>query len=100
MIVLDELGQLKRQLDALTRVEPGVAVGVVTIAQAVVSDLLRATDTLRDILSGHLDMDTARMGALRAVDLEEASDLTQDGVEVPGFETTIRLDDIAVHRIA
>ena len=66
-IVLDELGQLKRQLDALTRVEPGVTVGVVTIAQAVVSDLLRATDTLRDILSGHLDMDTARGGPRRSL---------------------------------
>ena len=43
-----------------------------------------AAGALGDVLAGHLEMDAAGIGALGAVDGEEAPHLAQDGVEAAG----------------
>ena len=90
----------ERQLQRLLRVQPRVAGGLVAVGQVDVLDLLGAAEALGDVLAGELDVDAARVGAQRAVHLEEAEHLVDDPVEVPGLVAVGRLVGVAVHRVA
>ena len=61
---------------------------------------MRPTETFGDVLAGDLDVDAARVGAQRAVHLEEALHLVDDAVEMPGLVAVGRLVGVAVHRVA
>src|SRR3954447_26116473 len=77
----DQEGQLQR----LAGVQAGVAGGLVPAVEVLVTDLHGAAEALGDVLPGQLDVDTAGPGAQRPVDVEEAQDLVDDPVEVPGL---------------
>src|SRR3546814_1071981 len=89
-------GELQRLLGG----EPGVAVGVVAVAQRLVADRLGAADALGDVLPGHLEVDAAGVAALGAVHSEEVLHLGQHAVEGPRLVAARRLDGVAVHRVA
>src|SRR4029077_14557102 len=93
-------GDAEGQVQGLTAVEPGVARGLIPLAQVGFGDVLAAADALGDVVASELDVDAARMRAERAVHLEEARDLVQHVVEVPGLVAAGRLDRVAVHRVA
>src|SRR4051794_1201776 len=73
------------QLQGLAGVQPGVAGGLVPAVEVLVADLHGAAEALGDVLAGQLDVDAARPGAQRPVDVEEAEHLVDDAVEVPGL---------------
>jgi hypothetical protein len=60
-------GDEKCQVEGLTAVEPGIAGGLITVAQVAFCDMLPAAYAFRDVVAGELDMDATRMGAERAV---------------------------------
>src|SRR5436305_15083784 len=76
----DQEGQLQR----LTGVQSRVAGGLVPAVEVLVADLHGAAEALGDVLAGQLDVDTARPGAQRPMDVEEAEHLVDDPVEVAG----------------
>src|SRR5215472_4879150 len=71
------VGDEERQVEGLAAVEPGIARGLVPVAQIAFGDVLPAAHALGDVVAGELDVDAARVGAERAVHLEEAGDLIQ-----------------------
>src|SRR5262249_53409509 len=77
-------GDPERQVEGLAAVEAGVARGLVPVAQVAFGDVLPAAHALGDVVAGELDVDAARVGAERAVHLEEAGDLVQHVIEVAG----------------
>src|SRR5690348_18445218 len=95
-----QVSDAEGQVQGLTAVEPGVARGLVPLAQVGFGDVLAAADALGDVVAGEFDVDAARVRAERAVHLEEARDLVEDIVEVPGLVAAGRLDRVAVHPVA
>src|SRR5690606_3443338 len=60
----------------------------------------RAARALRHILAGHLGVDTAAKAAFRAMHGEKAAHFREDALERARLVAVVRLDDIAVHRVA
>src|ERR1700748_284753 len=67
-----QVGDAEGQVQGLAAVEPGVARGLVPLAQVGFGDVHAAADALGDVVAGELDVDAARMRAERAVHLEAA----------------------------
>src|SRR5688572_1358128 len=78
---LHPLSEQEGELQGLVGVEARVAMGVVAVLQVAGRDRTSTAGAFGDVLAGHLDMDAARMGAFRTMDLEEAFDFRQDPVE-------------------
>src|ERR1700733_30730 len=97
--LLERLGDQEGELDRLGTVESRIAARVVARRQIDLIDRLRTAGALGDVLTGQLEMDAAGIGALGAVDLEEALDLGQHAVELAGLVAGTRLDRVAVHRV-
>ena len=97
---VQHIRQQERQLQTLRRVQPWIAMRVIAIRQRLARNRHRAADALGHVLAGHLDVDAAGMGALRAVDGEEALCLRQNPFEGPGLVAAVGLDHVAVHRVA
>ena len=97
---LDTLRPPEGQLERLVSIEPGIAVGIVAVGEIGIRDRAGAAGALRHVLAGHLEVDTARMRALGAMDREELIDLAQDAVEWTCLEVRRRSDRVAVHGIA
>src|SRR3546814_11610579 len=72
---------------------------VVAERQRVVADRLRAAEAFRHVLSGHLEMHAAGIGALSLMHGEETLDLRKDGVARARLVTVCPLDLDAVHLI-
>src|SRR5690242_3727226 len=66
-----QVGDAEGQVQGLAAVQPGVARGLVPVAQVGFGDVLAAADALGDVVAGELDVDAARVPAERAVHLEE-----------------------------
>src|SRR3970040_1230421 len=73
---------------------------IVAVRQIGLGYGLGAAHAFVHVLARHLDMDTARVGAFAAVDVEERLDLREDEIERPRLVTASRLDGVAVHGIA
>ena len=73
---------------------------VVSVRQALVGDRLGAAGAFCDVLAGQFDMHAARMGSLGRMHREKPAHLLENPVERPGFVPALRLDGVAVHRIA
>ena len=73
---------------------------VVAPGESVLRDLLRATDALRDVAAGHLDVDASRVGALRTMHVEESPHLLEHLIEHAGLVPRRGPDGVAVHRVA
>ena len=71
-LVAVHLGDHERQVERLAAVQPRVAGRLVALVQVGLDDLVAAADALGHVVAGELDVDAARVGAERAVDLEEA----------------------------
>ena len=80
-------------------VEPRVAERLVPGREGCLVDLLGAAEALRDIVTGQLDVDAARVRSCRPVRLEEALDLVDDIVEPPRLVAVGSGEPIAVHRV-
>src|SRR5690606_2634969 len=91
-----EEGHLQR----LLVVEPRVDERRVPARERGVVDLLAAAEHLGDVVTGQLDVQTARHRAEALVDLEEAADLVDDVTEAPGLVAVGGGDAVAVHRVA
>ena len=74
--------------------------GVVAVGEVVFADVDHPAGAFGDVLAGHLGVDAAGIGALGAVDGEEAADFGEDAIEGAGLIAIGGLDDVAVHRIA
>src|SRR5271163_470425 len=98
-LLLERLGDQEGELDRLGTVQPRIAAGVVASGEVDLADRLRAAGAFGDVLAGQLEMHAAGIGALGAVDLEEALELGQDAVELAGLVAGGRLDRVAVHRV-
>ena len=83
--VAQHLGDQERQFQALLGVQPWVACRLVAAVQVGVGDVLCATETLGDVLTGEFDVDAARPRALGAMGSDEPADLGDDIVEVGAF---------------
>src|SRR4029079_9503110 len=83
-LIAEHLRDQERQLQALLGVQPGITGRLVAAGEVVVRDVLRATETLGDVLAGDLDVNAAGMASQRAVHLEEALHLVDYAVEVAG----------------
>src|SRR4051812_16875872 len=99
-LLLEQLGDQEGHIDGLLGVEPGIADRVVAVVEVLIGDRAGAAETLGDVLTGHLQMDAAGMGALGGVDREERLHLGQDAVERPRLVARRRGDGVAVHGIA
>ncbi|KPY40222.1 Uncharacterized protein ALO52_05173 [Pseudomonas syringae pv. primulae] len=97
--LLQCLGNQERQLQRLVGVHPWVAMGVVTIRQAILGDRPGAADAFGDVLPGHLDVDAACVGAFGLMHLEELLDLAQNLREIASLVTAAGLDGVAMHRV-
>src|SRR5690606_1350328 len=98
-ILLQKLGYQESKLQCLIRVEPRIAVRVISIVQVVCRNRPRAARAFRHILSRHLYMDAAWMRAFGAVHLEERLHLLQDAVEGPRL-VTVERNRVTVHWVA
>ena len=94
------LGDPERQLQRLLDVQPRVAGGLVAAAEVGVGELGGAAEALGDVVAGQLDVQAAGLGAQLGVHVEEAVDLVDDPVEVPGLDAVGGLVGVAVHRVA
>src|SRR5690606_18521047 len=97
--LLEFLGHEERQLERLHVVEARVAERLVARRERRLVDALGSAEALRDVVARELDVDAARVGARRAVRLEEALHLVYDVVEAPRLVTRRRLEAVAVHGI-
>ena len=65
--------------------------GVIALRQRIITDRLRTTQAFRHVLSGHLEMDAAGIGAFRLMHVEYTPHLFEDvlqtcfGVPPGGF---------------
>src|SRR5918993_185109 len=80
----EQLGDLEGELKGLAGVEARVEGGLVAAVQVAVLDLVGPAEALGDVLAGRLDVDATGVGALGAVDGEEAGQLGHDVVEAAG----------------
>src|SRR3954452_6866963 len=96
----EHLGDEEGQLERLPGVQPRVAGRLVPAVEVLVADLHRPAEALGDVLTGQLDVDAARPRPQRPVHVEEAEDLVDDPVEVPGLVPGRGLVGVAVHRVA
>src|ERR1700676_2797359 len=99
-LLFEQFGDQERHIDRLLGIEAGISDRVITVVEILIGDGAGAADAFGDVLSGHFQMDTAGMGALRGVDGEERLHLRQDAVERSGLVARGRGDGIAMHRIA
>ena len=95
-----ELGQVECQVERLASVESGIAHGLVPSCEVFASDRLGTTETLGDVVTGELDVHTARPDVFGATALEERLDFGDHGVEVPCLVTAFVHERVAVHRVA
>mmetsp|Transcript_10534 Transcript_10534/g.25556 ORF Transcript_10534/g.25556 Transcript_10534/m.25556 type:complete len:233 (-) Transcript_10534:1156-1854(-) len=99
-VTLEACCEFEGHLEALGVVEAGVAVGRVPYVEVGVVDLLGPTGALGDVLTGHLEMHTAEMRAVRLVCLECLEELLEHRVEAARFVAAAGLLSVAVHRVA
>ena len=97
--LLQRLSDQKRQFQRLIRIHPRIAVGVVTVRQAIFGNRTGAADAFGNVLAGHLDMNPARVRALGLMHLEELLHLAEDLGKVASFVAAAGLDGIPVHRV-
>src|SRR5262249_23490736 len=74
--------------------------GMIAVRQIGLGNCLCAPHAFGDVLSGHLDMDAAGMGAFAAMNVEERLDLRQDEVERPRLVAASRLGGVSMHGVA
>ena len=96
----EALSDPEGQLEGLLDVQSRVARRLVAAAEVCGRQLGRAADALGDVVAGQLDVQATGMGAELGVHVEEAVDLVDDPVEVPGLDTVGGLFGVAVHRVA
>ena len=81
------LGDQERQLQRLLGIQPRVTRRLIAAGQIRIRDVLRAAQTLGDVLAGDLDVDATWMSAQRAMHLEETLNFVDDAVEMAGLVT-------------
>ena len=96
----EELGDPEGHIDALASIEPGVAHGFVPAVEVGVRNGVAAPDAFSDVLTGELDVDTARPGAFGSMGSDEAANFAENLIEVSGLAAVWRAVGIAVHRVA
>src|SRR6266702_8589761 len=79
--LLEQFGDQESHVDGLLGIEAGIADRVVAVVEIFVRDGTGAADTLGDVLTGHLQMHAAGVGAFRGVDREERLHFRQDAIE-------------------
>ena len=79
------LGDLEGEVEGLRAVQARVAGGLVALVEVGLVEDVAAADALGDVVAGELHVDAARVGAQRAVHLEEAADLVEHVVEAAGL---------------
>src|SRR5947208_6139141 len=81
--LLEQLRDQEGHIDGLLGIEAGITDRVVAVVEILVGDGTGAADTLGDVLTGHLQMHAAGVGAFGGVDREERLHLRQHAVERP-----------------
>src|ERR1700722_9276182 len=71
----ETFGHQESELERLARVQPRIACGLIAIVQIDLADRLCAAKALGHVLSGHLEMNAARMRSLGAMHREESPHL-------------------------
>ena len=92
-------GDGERQLEALVAVQAGITHRLVPVGKIRLLQLQDAADTLGDVVACQLDVQSARPGAERVMDIEEATHLLDDVIEGPRLVPVGRLKGVAMHRI-
>src|SRR5436190_3207593 len=99
-LLLQEFGDQEGHVDRLFGIEPGIAHRVVAVAEILMRDGAGAAETFGDVLPGHLQMNTAGMGAFGGMHAEEGLHLGEDAVERTRLVAGVGGDGVAVHGIA
>ncbi len=92
--------QQESEFQRLARVQPRIATCVVTAGEVGFRDRLRAAQTLRHVLSRHLQMHAAGMAAFGRDAPRRSFSLLHHAVEGARLQAGGRLYRVAVHRIA
>src|SRR5882757_2791481 len=99
-ILLQQFSDQESHVDGLFGVEAGIADRVIAVVEILVGDGARAADAFGDVLTGHLQMHAAGVGAFGRMDGEERLHFRQHPVERAGLVARGRGDGVAVHRVA
>src|SRR4029453_4570450 len=99
VLPVQHLGDEEGELQGLRAVQPRIADGLIALIQVILDDRIAAADALGDVVAGELDVNAARVGAERAMHLEEAADLLEHIVEATRFVTAGGVEGVAVHGI-
>src|SRR6476469_2260841 len=82
-LLLEQFGREEGEIDRLVGVEPRIADRVIAVVEIGVRNGARAAGAFGDVLSGHLEMYTAGIGALGGMHLEEVAYFLEDEIERP-----------------
>src|SRR5690625_3926193 len=93
-------GDRERHLERLFVIKPWVDVRPVRTRQIGLFKTAGATGAFGDILTRHLKMDTAEVGAFGVVYFEGLLELRQDILETPRLDAVFGLFGVAMHRVA
>jgi hypothetical protein len=72
----------------LAGIQTRVTNGLITNIKIGIGEIVGATEALSDIVASEFNMDAARPGAFGTVGCNEASDFTNDFIEVTRLATT------------
>src|SRR5438093_841128 len=95
-----ELGDAKREIERLPRVQPRIAERHVAGIELRLLHVLGAAETLGDVVARELEVNAARPRPGLPMRGEEAFDLPQHVVEVPRLSSAGAREHVRVHRIA
>src|SRR5262249_34410362 len=95
-----QLGDAKREIERLARVQPQVAERHVARVELRLLHVLRSAETLGDVVTGELEMHAARPGPRLTMCRKEAFDLAENVVEVARLPSARARDHVRVHRVA
>src|SRR4051794_39864527 len=95
-----ELRDPKRHLERLATIEPRIARGLVRTSEIAFAHFQRAAQTLGDVFTGHLEVDTTEDAAFVGVDRERALELAEDGLHPPRLSPRSEGLGVAMHGVA
>ena len=84
----NEFGDTEREVKTLARIQAWVTNSLVTHIKVGIGEIVGAAETFSHIVTSEFNMDAAGPGAFGAVGRHEASDFTNDLIEVTGLSTT------------
>src|SRR5712671_6178165 len=92
--LLEQFRDQESHVDRLLGIETRIADRMIAVVEIFIRDRAGAADAFGPVLSGHLQMNAAGMGALRRMNGEERLHLRQDPIERPGLVAGGRRDGV------